>query len=1177
MSTRRISNAKDVVKLDQKVFVKVISVSGQKLSLSMRDVDQDSGKDLLALNKTATFKTRFSGIKDTEEDAVFGSRVPLKRMNSPERWEANQLVASGVLTVKDLYDDEITDTMAYQEEDGEKDVEVELNEDTPVFLRGHSHYSMDMSPVKIFRNPEGSLSRAAALQSALIKERREVRDQQQRSMLDSIPKDLNRPWEDPMPESGERHLAQELRGVGLSAYDMPDWKKDSFGETGSGKTTQVTQYLAEVGYTTKGKIGCTQPRRVAAQSVAKRVAEEFGCRLGEEVGYSIRFEDCTGPETVIKYMTEGMLLMEVLNDENLSQYLVIMLDEAHERTMNTDVLFGLLKGLVKRRPDLKLIVTSAMLDAEKFSAYFFSCNIFTIPGRTFPVEILYTKQPESDYLDAALITVMQIHLTEPEGDILVFLTGQEEIDHACQSLYDRMKGLGKNVPELIILPVYSALPSEMQSRIFEPATIGKRKVVVATNIAEASLTIDGIFYVVDPGFAKQNVYNPKQGLDSLVITPISQASAKQRAGRAGRTGPGRCYRLYTENAFNNEMSPTSIPEIQRVNLGLTTLNLKAMGMNDLFSFDFMDPPPSQALISAMAQLYTLGALDEEGLLTKLGRKMAEFPLEPPLSKMLLASVDLGCSDEIVTIIAMITTGNIFYRPREKQAQADKKKAKFFQPEGDHLSLLAVYEAWTKNFSGPWCFENFVQSRSLRRAQDVRKQLLSIMDRYKLDVASAGKNFTKIQKAITAGFFFHAARKDPQEGYRTIVENQPVYIHPSSALFQRQPDWVIYHELVMTTKEYMREVAVVDPKWLIQLAPRFFKDYGMIVGLTLALEKQGISEVNCMTMIDMVYLTPSNLINATRTPCLSDSTLKQRLPINNRAYTLTLTLTLNSTRRRIKLEMAAGDSTTSANLDQNPGQFSGVEQKRIIIQNNCGEKLVGLLHETGSKEIVILCHGFRDSKDYSMMVELAFALEKSGISAFRFDFSGNGESEGLFEFGNYSKEVDDLQAVIQHFTTKNRVISAILGHSKGGNVVVLHASLHHDIRTVVNVSGRYKMDRGIEERLGKDYLERAKIDGFIDIKSKKGELLFRVTVESLMERLNTNMHEAGHKVDQDCRVLTVHGSVDEVIPVEDALEFAKIIPNHELRIIEGANHNYNHHRDELVSVVLAFLKDNMHRA
>ncbi|VFQ81357.1 unnamed protein product [Cuscuta campestris] len=889
MATRRVANAKDLVKRDQEVYVKVYSVSGQKLSLSMRDVDQKTGKDLLPLKKnslddndglrenpsgrnmeegTARSRIGLSGIRILEEDDIaVPSRRPLKKMSSPERWEAKQLMASGVLPLKEhpMFDEE-GDGFLYEDEGAEEELEIELNEDEPPFLQGQSRYSVDMSPVKIFKNPEGSLSRAAALQSALIKERREVREQQQRAMLDSIPKDLNRPWEDPMPETGERHLAQELRGVGLSAYDMPEWKKDAYGktltfgqrsklpiqdqrqslpiyklknelvqavhdnqvlvvigETGSGKTTQVTQYLAEAGYTTKGKIGCTQPRRVAAMSVAKRVAEEFGCRLGEEVGYAIRFEDCTGPDTVIKYMTDGMLLREILVDENLSQYSVVMLDEAHERTIHTDVLFGLLKQLIKKRTDLRLIVTSATLDAEKFSGYFFNCNIFTIPGRTFPVEILYTKQPESDYLDASLITVLQIHLTEPEGDILLFLTGQEEIDYACQCLYERMKGLGKNVPELIILPVYSALPSEMQSRIFDPAPPGKRKVVVATNIAEASLTIDGIFYVIDPGFAKQNVYNPKQGLDSLVITPISQASAKQRAGRAGRTGPGKCYRLYTESAFHNEMSPTSIPEIQRINLGMTVLNMKAMGINDLLSFDFMDPPTPQALISAMEQLYTLGALDEEGLLTKLGRKMAEFPLEPPLSKMLLASVDLGCSDEILTIIAMIQTGNIFYRPREKQAQADQKRAKFFQPEGDHLTLLAVYEAWkAKSFSGPWCFENFVQSRSLRRAQDVRKQLLSIMDKYKLDVVSAGKNFTKIRKAIAAGFFFHASRKDPQEGYRTLVENQPVYIHPSSALFQRQPDWVIYHELVMTTKEYMREVTVIDPKWLVELAPRYFK-------------------------------------------------------------------------------------------------------------------------------------------------------------------------------------------------------------------------------------------------------------------------------------------------------------------------------------------------------------------
>ena len=587
IASRRVNSAKDAVERDQEVYVKVLSMSGQKMSLSIRDVDQKTGKDLLPMRKPAASAeagldgddasnpagptaggggTRgLSGIRIVEEDDTAGRR-PGRRMSSPERWEAQQLIASGVLDPMDYPDyDEEGGGLLYQDEGEEQEVEIELNDDEPAFLRGQTKVSLDVSPVKIVKNPDGSLQRAAMTQSALAKERRELREQQQRSMLDSIPKDLNRPWEDPMPEQGERHLAQELRGVGLAAYDMPEWKKEAMGkaptfgqrsklsigeqrqslpiyklkneliqavhdnqvlvvigETGSGKTTQMTQYLAEAGYTTKGKIGCTQPRRVASMSVAKRVAEEFGCRLGEEVGYAIRFEDCTSPETVIKYMTDGMLLREILVDEDLLSYSVIMLDEAHERTIHTDVLFGLLKGLLGRRKDMRLIVTSATLDAEKFSNYFFNCPIFTIPGRTFPVEVLYTKAPETDYLDAALITVMQIHLTEPEGDILLFLTGQEEIDTACQILYERIKGLGPAVPELIILPVYSSLPSEMQTRIFDPAPPGTRKVVVATNIAEASLTIDGIFYVVDPGFAKQKVYNPKLGLDSLVITPISQ-------------------------------------------------------------------------------------------------------------------------------------------------------------------------------------------------------------------------------------------------------------------------------------------------------------------------------------------------------------------------------------------------------------------------------------------------------------------------------------------------------------------------------------------------------------------------------------------------------------------------------------------------------------------------------
>ncbi|XP_077406138.1 ATP-dependent RNA helicase DHX8-like [Vanacampus margaritifer] len=875
----RIADVSTVVSRGQKVKVKALSVTGTKASLSMKDVDQETGEDLNP-NRRRNFENGTGAGDDAMRNPDFpvvcvleseenpSQQKKMARITDLEKWEIKQMIAANVLPKEEYPEfDKETGILPNFNDEEDVDIEIDLVEEEPPFLQGQTRWSTNLSPVKIVKNPDGSLSQAAMMQSALAKERRELKHAARADEMDRIPTGLHKNWIDPMPDYDGRQIAANLRGIGAPPADVPMWKRYAFGgnqvsygkktelsiiqqreslpifklkeelvqavhdnqilivvgETGSGKTTQITQYLAEAGYTARGKIGCTQPRRVAAMSVAKRVSEEFGCRLGQEVGYTIRFEDCTSPETQIKYMTHGMLQRECLLDPDMGQYSLVMLDEAHERTVHTDVLFGLLKKTVQKRKDLKLIVSSATLDAVKFSQYFFEAPIFTIPGRTFPVEVLYAREPETDYLDASLITVMQIHLTEPPGDVLVFLTGQEEIDTACEILFERMRMLGPDLPQLIILPVYSALPSEMQTRIFEPAPLGSRKVIIATNIAETSLTIDGIYYVVDPGFVKQIVYNYRSGIDQLVVTPISQAQAKQRSGRAGRTGPGKCYRLYTERAYRDEMLTTNVPEIQRTNLASTVLSLKAMGINDLLAFDFMDAPPMETLITAMEQLYALGALDDEGLLTRLGRRMAEFPLEPTLCKMLIMSVHLCCGDEMLTIVSMLSVQNVFYRPKDKQIQADQRKAKFFQPEGDHLTLLAVFNSWKNNkFSNPWCFENFIQARSLRRAQDIRKQMMSIMDRHKLDVVSCGASTVRVQKAICSGFFRNAAKKHPQDGYRTLIDQQVVYLHPSSTLFNRQPEWLVYHELVLTTKEYMREVTTIDPRWLVEFAPAFFK-------------------------------------------------------------------------------------------------------------------------------------------------------------------------------------------------------------------------------------------------------------------------------------------------------------------------------------------------------------------
>ncbi|KAK4704953.1 pre-mRNA-splicing factor ATP-dependent RNA helicase DHX38/PRP16, partial [Phenoliferia sp. Uapishka_3] len=615
------------------------------------------------------------------------------------------------------------------------------------------------------------------------------------------------------------------------------------GETGSGKTTQLTQFLHEEGYSEFGIIGCTQPRRVAAMSVAKRVSEEMEVELGAEVGYVIRFEDCTSDKTVIKYMTDGVLLRESLNEGDLDRYSVIILDEAHERSLNTDILMGLLRKILSRRRDLKLIVTSATMNADKFSKFYDEAPCFTIPGRTFPVDVLFSKTPCEDYVDSAVKQALQIHISHPPGDILIFMTGQEDIEVTCACISERLAQV-EDSSELAVLPIYSQMPADLQAKIFDATSDGRRKCIVATNIAETSLTgahlfpwgptlgctdsfssaVDGIMYVVDAGYSKLKVYNPRMGMDSLQITPISQANANQRSGRAGRTGAGTAYRLFTEMAYREELFENTIPEIQRTNLANTVLLLKSLGVKNLLEFDFMDPPPQENILNSMYQLWVLGALDNTGELTGLGRKMANFPMDPALAKMLIVSVERKCSAEVLTIVSMLSVPTVFYRPKERIEESDAAREKFFVPESDHLTLLHVYTQWKSNgYRDDWAAKHFLHPKTLRKAREVRTQLLDIMKHQKLDIIPCGADWDVIRKTICAAYFHQAARVKGIGEYQHCRTGVPMNLHPTSALYGLGflPDFTVYHELVLTSKEYMSCVTSVDPLWLAELGNKFY--------------------------------------------------------------------------------------------------------------------------------------------------------------------------------------------------------------------------------------------------------------------------------------------------------------------------------------------------------------------
>ncbi|KAL9355402.1 hypothetical protein Peur_053372 [Populus x canadensis] len=618
------------------------------------------------------------------------------------------------------------------------------------------------------------------------------------------------------------------------------------GETGSGKTTQIPQYLKEAGWADGGRvIACTQPRRLAVQTVASRVAEEMDVKLGEEVGYAIRFEDVTNPAaTMIKFLTDGVLLREIMNDPLLTKYSVIMVDEAHERSISTDILLGLLKKIQRRRPELRLIISSATIEAKSMSDFFQTSKkhrgpedhdfvprkvpaILSVEGRGFNVHIHYVVEPVSDYVQATVSTVLSIHDQEPAGDILVFLTGQDDIDAAIRLLTEEAHASRKISSGLIVLPLYSSLPRADQDLVFSPTPRGKRKVVISTNIAETSLTLEGVVYVVDSGFSKQQFYNPISDIENLVVAPISKASARQRAGRAGRVRPGKCYRLYTEEYFVNEMSSVGIPEMQRSKLVSCVIQLKALGIDNILGFDWPASPPPEAMIRALEVLYSLGVLDDDAKLTSpVGFQAAEIPLDPMISKMILSSNQLGCSDEIITIAAILSIQSIWVSGRGVQKELDEAKLRFAAAEGDHVTFLNVYKGFLQSGkSSQWCHKNYMNYQAMKKVIEIREQLRRTALRLGIVLKSCEGDMLAVRKAVTAGFFANASRLEAfsHNGmYKTVRGSQEVYIHPSSVLFRVNPKWVIYHSLVSTDRQYMRNVMTVDPSWLTEAAPHFFQ-------------------------------------------------------------------------------------------------------------------------------------------------------------------------------------------------------------------------------------------------------------------------------------------------------------------------------------------------------------------
>lgn len=598
------------------------------------------------------------------------------------------------------------------------------------------------------------------------------------------------------------------------------------GETGSGKTTQLPKICLEAGRGVSGYIGHTQPRRIAARTVAARIAEELKQPLGQAVGYKVRFQDHTRPESLIKLMTDGILLAETQHDRFLDQYDTLIVDEAHERSLNIDFLLGYLKWLLPKRPDLKLIITSATIDPERFSRHFGHAPIINVSGRTYPVDIRYrpVEVEEGDETDraeqTAILNAVDELWREQPGDILIFLSGEREIRETAESLR-------KHHPSKCeILPLYSRLSQSEQERVFKPS--GTRRIVLATNVAETSLTVPGIRSVIDTGYARISRYSHRSKLQRLPIEKVSRASANQRSGRCGRVGPGIAIRLYAEQDFLNRPEFTD-PEILRTNLAAVILQMHALKLGDISKFPFVEPPDSRLIRDGLRTLQEVNAVDERGQITDIGRKLAKLPVDPKLGRMLLAGADEHCLSEIAIIVAALSVPDPRERPADQASNADQKHARFRDDASDFLSFLKLWNEFeeqkkhlSKSKLRQWCRDNFLSYVRMTEWHDIHAQIMEVVKgELDLKLNQAPGEYGEIHRALLSGLLSNVCLKQEQNEY-VAMRGTKLFIHPGSFLFKAKPKWIMSAEQVETTKVYARTVAKIEPEWIEKVGAHLVK-------------------------------------------------------------------------------------------------------------------------------------------------------------------------------------------------------------------------------------------------------------------------------------------------------------------------------------------------------------------